>query len=650
MSAPHDPIETPPPLGEALEYAGLIDRETLVWALARKRETGQRLGAILVNCGLVHRMDLQRVLGAIWGIPFVDLLNAPLDAALARRCDPQQLLAEGWFPLRLDGDRVVVATCEPPSGELIATVRETLDLPGDALGAPLQVELRTTTPLDVERAVTRCFEADVVQRSTAELRMRRPEQSAASGLSAAQRGALLALAAAVAGALVLTRDYAFAVLVLLGEAILLGATALRLAASLVPRRAAVAPRQRPAWKRHDRELPVYTVLVPVYREANVIGELLEHLGRLDYPAEKLELIVLLESDDAETIAAARAARPPSTVRLVVVPDAAPRTKPKACNVGLFLARGELLAVYDAEDRPAPGQLRAAVAAFEAAGERTLCVQARLRFWNAPANLLTRLSGLECDHWQGAVLPALERVGVPVPPSGTSIHFRVAALRELGGWDPHNMCGHAAFGVRAPADGYRVGLVDSTTDAEACARVGPWLRQRSRWLKGYLQTALISTRHPVRLVRHVGLGGALGYLAVIAGTPLALLLTPVLWVGVICWYGFGMGDVPFDDPAAFWRVALLGLIVANAMKVAMLGIAAVRDRGWRWMPYALLAPFYSALQSLAAWRALIQLVRNPFLWETTPHALAAKRGADRRRGDGRPGPGPRSPTVTDVVSR
>ncbi len=378
VSPEQPPIETPPPLGEALEYAGLIDRVTLVWALARQRETGQRLGAILVSCGLVHRLDLQRVLGALWGIPFVDLLTHPLDEALARRCDPLRLLAEGWFPLRLDGDRLLVATCEPPSGELRAQIREALGSPSDALGGPLAIELRTTTPLDVERAVTRCFREDVTHRATAELRTLQPEQSAASGLSRAQRVVLVLLALLVAGGLVATREEAIAILVLLAEGVLLGSGALRLAASLVPGRRRPTPPRRPPWERDDRDLPLYTVLLPVHHEANMLAELLEHVGRLDYPAEKLELLVLLEADDTETIAAARALRTAATVRLVIVPEALPQTKPKACNVGLFLARGELLTVYDAEDRPAPGQLRAAVAAFAADGERTVALQARLR--------------------------------------------------------------------------------------------------------------------------------------------------------------------------------------------------------------------------------------------------------------------------------
>src|SRR3981081_2095520 len=214
---------------------------------------------------------------------------------------------------------------------------------------------------------------------------------------------------------------------------------------------------------------------------------MDTLAALDYPAEKLEVLVLLEADDEETIAAARAARPPATVRLIVVPDAEPRTKPKACNVGLFLARGDLLVIYDAEDRPEPDQLRKAVAAFEEAGEKTVCVQARLRYWNVRTNLLTRMFGLEYGYWFGAMLPGLDRLRLPIPLGGTSHHFPVDAPRRLGGWDPHNVTEDADLGLRAAVEGYRVGVIDSDTDEEACAHVRPWLRHRSARARGKTQT-------------------------------------------------------------------------------------------------------------------------------------------------------------------
>jgi glycosyltransferase XagB len=348
---------------------------------------------------------------------------------------------------------------------------------------------------------------------------------------------------------------------------------------------------------------------------------MRNLAALDYPTEKLEILVLLESDDEETIAAARAARPPATVRLVVVPDAQPKTKPKACNVGLFLARGELLVIYDAEDRPEPQQLRKAVAAFEHAGEQTVCVQARLRYWNDSANLLTRMFALEYGYWFGVMLPGLDRLRLPIPLGGTSNHFRVDALRRLVGWDPHNVTEDADLGLRAAVEGYRVGVIDSDTDEEACSELRPWIRQRTRWIKGYMQTALVHTRSPRRLVQQVGVLNAFGFLLLIAGTPLTFLLAPLMWAGTAAWYGFGEPHLPLVNSGVFWTIALINLAIGNGVMIVLNLLGAVRGHGWRTAPFALLNPFYWVLHSFAAWRALVQLIHKPFYWEKTPHGLA-----------------------------
>ena len=616
QGSPAAPIAAAMPagrLGEALLSAGLIDRETLDWALSRQTETGERLGQILLAAQRVHRLDLQRVLGEQWELAFIDLLREPIDEELVRRFDPDVMLAEGWIPIGRNRGCVVVATCEPPTARIRARVCE-------RLGDSARVTLRTTTPLDIERTILHCFHEHIVRRSTSELLTRRPDLSAAGGFSRGQKVVFWALLVATFAGLLADWQYTLSLLVAAANLAFLGAVSFKLLACVVGAGAGPRPTEVDA-ERDDRRLPVYTVLVPVYREANVIGDLIGNLSALDYPAEKLEILLLLESDDQETIAAARAAHPPATVHLVIVPDAQPKTKPKACNVGLLLARGELLVIYDAEDHPEPLQLRKAVAAFERAGERTICMQARLRYWNFATNMLTRMFALEYGYWFGTMLPGLDRLGLPIPLGGTSNHFRVSALRDLIGWDPHNVTEDADLGLRAAVQGYRVGVLDSDTAEEACAQLRPWIRQRTRWIKGYMQTALVHTRSPLQLVRQVGVLDTLGFLLLIAGTPLTFLLAPAMWVGTAAWYAFGEPRLPLVNSGAFWTIALINLIAGNGVMIALNLLAALRGHSRRAALFALLNPLYWVLHSIAAWRALWQLIRRPFYWEKTPHGLA-----------------------------
>ena len=217
--------------------------------------------------------------------------------------------------------------------------------------------------------------------------------------------------------------------------------------------------------------------------------------------------------------------------IIIVPRSQPQTKPKACNFALRFARGEYLVIYDAEDRPEPDQLRKVVATFRRSPPNTACLQCRLNYYNAGENWLTRMFTLDYALWFDQVLPGLERLGMPIPLGGTSNHFRIDVLRELHAWDPFNVTEDADLGIRIGQKGYRVGVVDSTTFEEASCRTGQWLRQRSRWIKGYMQTLLVHTRRPLHFIRTSGVLGFLGFVFFIGGTVLAGLLNPVFWAAV-----------------------------------------------------------------------------------------------------------------------
>jgi glycosyltransferase involved in cell wall biosynthesis len=268
----------------------------------------------------------------------------------------------------------------------------------------------------------------------------------------------------------------------------------------------------------DEELPRYTVLVAAYKEADVIARTIRTLEALDYPRDRLEIKLLLESDDAATIAAVGRARPAPQFEVVVVPQAEPRTKPKACNYGLQASSGELITIFDAEDRPEPLQLRRAAVAFRRLDPAIACLQAKLHYYNADQNLITRWFSAEYVTWFSGMLPALVEMKAPIPLGGTSMHIRREVLEAVGAWDPYNVTEDADLGTRLHRLGFRTEVLDSVTYEEANSDLINWVKQRSRWYKGYLQTWLVHLRHPLKLWRQLGPVGFLGFNVVVGGTP------------------------------------------------------------------------------------------------------------------------------------
>ncbi|MGA9761481.1 MAG: glycosyltransferase [Gaiellaceae bacterium] len=615
-------VEPAPPIGEALVARGLISKLQLRWALDTQERTGVRLGRVLLAAGIVRRQRLYEVLADLWGCRFVDLVEDLPDAELASGLERGLMIGEGWIPFRLVGRTLQVATSEPPSeqlaGRVFAACPESLH---DRIGS---IEFLATTDWDVQVALARIFRSDIGRDAAFGLSERSPLLGARAGMTLAQRLSLELLAGTVAiGALVDLRVLLVALIVSINSAFVF-AVLFKFVTSLVGASAARKRDRRAAPARvPDDELPIYTVLVPLFKEANVVGELIENLRRLDYPQEKLEILLLMEEEDAETIEAAKTADPPDTVRFVLIPPGAPQTKPRACNVGLFFARGEYLVIYDAEDRPDPGQLRDAVAGFRGGEESLVCLQARLNYFNANQNLLTRMFTLEYSYWFDCMLPGLDRLGLPIPLGGTSNHFDTTRLRELGGWDAFNVTEDADLGVRASLHGYTVGVIDSTTYEEACSKLRPWIRQRTRWIKGYMQTAIVHSRRPRSLLGEGGLRGVFGFLFLIAGTPVTFLAVPIMWLLSLLWFlGLPGGtEIAHFFPHPFATICVVGFIAGNVLMIALNLLAVVRRRIYGLALWALAAPFYWLLHSFAAWRALVQLAHNPFYWEKTPHGLA-----------------------------
>ncbi len=609
-------VQAPPAtLGDMLVTRGVITAAQMREALRVQEATGSRLGAILITSGLVRRLDLYELLAEQWGLPFLDLTDVELAPELLGEHDPTDLVRSGWVPVRREPDgRILIATAEKPSAQR-ATLIEA------AVGAPITQVV--TTDWDIDQAVHRSFRERLVEDATMGLWRRSAAQSARTVLYKGQAAALTVVGITLLTCLILAPKAT-----LTGTSMIIGVFFLIsvLFKFVVCLRGARHDKEESITAEEvaalgDHDLPVYTVLVPVYKEANVIADLLTNLKDLDYPRDRLEILLLMEEDDTETITAARRAAPPATVRFVIVPDRLPKTKPKACNVGLFFARGEYVVIYDAEDRPEPDQLKKAVVAFRRAGPETVCIQAALNYWNVDDNALTRMFTLEYSFWFDYMLPGLDDLGLPIPLGGTSNHFRVQALRTLGGWDPFNVTEDADLGIRASVLGYRVSVINSTTFEEANRAPGNWIRQRSRWIKGYLQTLLVHLRQPRTIVRGAGWKQSLSFILLIGGTPASFLLTPPLYV--IFALSLVAPNLPIGQFFPTW-VLLFGvfnLLVGNATMVYLAMMGAFRRRRYRLMLWSLANPIYWMLHAIAAYKALWQLITKPHYWEKTTHGLS-----------------------------
>lgn len=360
--------------------------------------------------------------------------------------------------------------------------------------------------------------------------------------------------------------------------------------------------------------PTYTILCPLYREAEVVPDLVAALGRIDYPRDALDIKLLIEADDVDTLAIALAMMGPPHIEIVLIPPAAPRTKPKALNVGLARASGAFVVVYDAEDRPHPQQLRAALAAFEDdAG--LACVQAPLVIDNASAAWISRQFAAEYAIQFRQMLPLLAHLGLPLPLGGTSNHFRIDALRAVGGWDPYNVTEDADLGYRLARERLRAGVIAPPTYEEAPITFAAWRAQRTRWIKGHLQTWLVLMRNPFRAAREMGLGAFAamqlvlggGLAAAFAHGPLAL----IVMIAALSPYQL-LTTADFILALTGYCVAVFAALSATALSGDLSHARAAPTM-----------PFYWPLASLAAYAAVFDLVLRPHRWSKTTHGVSPR---------------------------
>ena len=588
----------------------LLPADALAAAAQRADELKTGADRVLIAQGLIGDETYLNRFSMRSGIRLADFAGAVIDLADA---DVRLAARSGMLRMRIEGRPVLVVCLRDDRARMLMRI---------AMTAPRDIgHLRLASErafADVLLHRTR----GIIGHAVEGLRESHPALSAAPDRRPRFRlemrrigiGAGIIAALVLAAACPLAAGNTMALIFLAG-------ICLRLVASLLPVARTVTPRMAEA------DLPVYSVIVALYREAPSVRQLLGAMTALDYPREKLDIILVIEADDSETFEAIARERPPPCVRVIVAPNEGPRTKPKALNVALPFARGKYVAVYDAEDRPDPDQLRLALAAFHAGRDDLACVQARLAIENSGDSAITRIFAAEYAGQFDIVMPGYDRLGLPWPLGGTSNHFHADRLREACAWDPFNVTEDADLGLRFARFRYRTATIDSTTWEEAPLRVMPWLRQRTRWMKGWMQTWWVHARHPRRYWRRTGWRGLIARDLIIGGALLAALAYPVLVLVAALMLGEYLVTGEIAQAARFVS-KLHGASILGGLGVAILiqlrGLACrgrLKD-GW----VLALTPVYWGLLSWAAWRALLQLRSDPYIWEKTEHGVAKGRDA------------------------
>lgn len=522
------------------------------------------------------------------------ILSGVADKAMVER-----LIRSAGRTLRSEND-VLIRAERPKAETLLRRVDERTVVPlpssvearGDRAAAALAA---TFGPALAERAASR----------------RSEEYSFRSGPARWQRLALAAFLMAAGAATTASPPFALGLAVWLGCLVIM-VNALLWTIALVS--AVGAERKDTAVRQPD--LPKISLIVALYKEPETAGLLIQSLARLRYPPGKLEVKLVLEAGDDETLTALAALPQLSHFEILIAPPGGPRTKPRALNYALDFTTGDIIGVYDAEDRPARDQLLKAASAIVAGGRDVACVQARLGYYNIRENWFTRCFELEYAGWFDTLLPGLRRADLPLPLGGTSLFVRRTALEELGGWDSHNVTEDADLGMVLARSGYRTELIDSLTEEEASSRPLAWVKQRSRWLKGYMATWSTHMRSPRALLRDLGVRRFIGFNAIMLGAVAGYLLMPFLWLASIL---LALGaNLPFAEAAAI--PLTLAATVAAAALVGASASGLRRRRRLSYIAWIVTAPVYWLFGVAAAYLAFWELMTAPTLWRKTRHGV------------------------------
>ena len=623
------------PLGKLLLEDGAVATGDLLKATVLRQREDAPLGEILLAHGWVTESALTRALSRQWRTSVIDLAETPPDPRLIDAAGADFCLAHGIVPWRRVAGVTWIAAARPEGFDAILP-----QLPAEFGIARMLL----CSPTQAQDAILSTRRTQLIRQAE----MRVPAAESCRSRNERRTGRIAAgLGFGVAAGLVLAPVAVVVALTIWACLTLIATTGLKILAFRNTLRADADDRARALALAATRAtpdemtgpLPVISVMVPLFRESDIVERLVARLGRLTYPRELTDILLVVEAGDEMTCNALEGAALPRWMRVVKVPDGPVRTKPRALNYALNFCRGRIIGIWDAEDQPDPDQLHKVARGFHFAPPEVVCLQGALDYYNPRTNWMARCFTIEYASLFRVLLPGMARMGLVVPLGGTTLFFRRDALETLGAWDAWNVTEDADLGVRLARHGWRTEIIDSTTDEEANCRAVPWVKQRSRWIKGYAMTWGVAMRDPVQLWRQLGPRAFLGLQVQLFGSVTQHLMAPVLWSFWLLSLGL---PHPLNAaiPAGWGGIAALSLftlfITAELVNMAV-GFYAVRGSKHRHLlPWVPTMHFYAPLACFAGWKAIYEVVAAPFYWDKTAHGVFTPETVEDAGQDALPG--------------
>lgn len=602
------PMRDPRLLGRILVDMGAITEDNVRDALDMQQRMDAQLGDIFIAEGMARPDQVQKALAQQHGLAVADLAANPPEPGLANLISAELCLKHSAVPWMQIGSILLVATAHP---DQFAALKEECAqddlavLPALALEEDIRVAIETVHgPELADRAETRVA----------------PHLSCRTMSGNVWRRAALAgfLVTSLIWALVLVPWVTVSALSILAVVTLGLTTVLKLASGgtqlVAEWRAPFGPKAEVTPLR----LPRVSVMVPLLHEKEIANVLIRRLSELSYPKALLDVVLVLEAEDQITRETLSRTTLPPWMRVIAVPKGSGlTTKPRALNYALDFCKADIIGIWDAEDAPETDQIEVVVTHFHSAPDDVVCLQGKLDYYNPKDNWIARCFSIEYAAWWRLVMPGLVRLGMVIPLGGTTLFFKRKPLEDLGGWDAHNVTEDADLGLRLARAGYRTELINTVTYEEANCRAWPWIRQRSRWLKGFALTWAVHMRNPVQLWRDLGTYRFIGVQAFYIAALSQFLLAPVFWGFWLILFGFAS---PFGDWLGTW--GMLGFfLTCEAVNIGLHLFAVRRPQHRHLMKWTPIMSIYFIMACVGIYKAMYELIGQPFFWDKTQHGVS-----------------------------